>query len=271
MKRVAVNDYAMPYVDLGVGQPLVLVHGSLSDYRIWSPVLGPLSRRHRVIVPSLRHFFPEQWDGRDGRFTIDQHVDDLIAFITAVADGPADLVGHSRGGHIAFRLAQRRPDLLRKLVLAEPGGTLDASLAPEHEKGPATHAKRAYVQQASERIHAGDVDGGLRIFKDAIDGEGAWQGLSEADRQMRRDNAFTLLAQTHEQRQAYTRADAEGIAVPTLLIGGADTSGHLPVIFDALSRHVPGARRALIPNSTHVMFAQQPVLFCEAVLAFLDH
>ena len=37
-------------------------------------------------------------------------------------------MGHSRGGHIAFRIAQAAARLLRKLVLAEPGGDLDASL-----------------------------------------------------------------------------------------------------------------------------------------------
>ncbi len=45
------------------GAPLVCVHGSLGDFRIWSAVIGPLSKRHRVIAVSLRHFFPEHWDG----------------------------------------------------------------------------------------------------------------------------------------------------------------------------------------------------------------
>jgi pimeloyl-ACP methyl ester carboxylesterase len=41
-----------------------------------------------------------------------------------------NLMGQSRGAHIAFRVAQGRPDLVRRLVLAEPGGDLDASLYP---------------------------------------------------------------------------------------------------------------------------------------------
>ena len=128
MEYLRVNDYDMAFIEVGKGRPLVCVHGTFNDFRCWSPVLGPLSRKHRVIALSLRHFFPEQWDGRGGKFTIGQHVADVIAFIESLRAGPVDLFGHSRGGHIAFRVAELRPELLRKLILAEPGGELDASL-----------------------------------------------------------------------------------------------------------------------------------------------
>ena len=63
MRYQQVNGYDTAYIELGKGRPLVCVHGTLGDFRVWSPVLGPLSRRHRVISLSLRHFFPEHWDG----------------------------------------------------------------------------------------------------------------------------------------------------------------------------------------------------------------
>ena len=124
MLRRRVNGYDMAYIELGEGSPLVCVHGTLGDFRVWSPVLGPLSRRHRVVALSLRHFFPQHRDGAGSDFTIAQHVADVIGFIQAIDGRPVDLLGHSRGGHIAFRVAQQRPDLLRKLVLADPNGHL---------------------------------------------------------------------------------------------------------------------------------------------------
>ncbi len=84
-----------------------------------------------MIVPSFRHYILEHWNGLDGQFKMAQHVDDMIAFIEGLSLGPVDLIGHSRGGHLAFRLALKRPELLRKLVLAEPGGTLDETLIPD--------------------------------------------------------------------------------------------------------------------------------------------
>jgi pimeloyl-ACP methyl ester carboxylesterase len=269
MKHLRVNGYDMAYIELGQGPPLVCIHGSLLDFRTWSPVLGPLSRHHRVISPSLRHFFPEHWDGRGNDFTIAQHVADLIAFIGKLGLGTIDLLGHSRGGHIAFRVAQQRPDLLRRLILGEPGGTLDASLAaaePIPASGPPSPAP---VAVAAEMIAAGKIEEGLTYFADALEGPGGWMRFPETMKQELRDNARTLLGQINEQRQPYSRSDAETIQVPTLFIGGENTPGALPIILRALAAHVAGARVAIIPNTTHPMYIQDPVRFSAAVVDFL--
>ena len=93
MLHMRVNGYDMPYISVGQGAPLVCVHGSLGDFRSWSCVLGPLSRHHRVITPSLRRYFPEHWDGVGDGFTVAQHVADLIAFLEGL-EGEIDLLGH---------------------------------------------------------------------------------------------------------------------------------------------------------------------------------
>ena len=50
MLRRRVNGYDIAHIELGEGAPLVCVHGTLGDFRVWSPVLGPLSRRRRVLA-----------------------------------------------------------------------------------------------------------------------------------------------------------------------------------------------------------------------------
>jgi hypothetical protein len=54
MQTLRVNGYDMAYLEVGQGAPLVCVHGSLCDFRVWSAVLGPLTRKHRVIAVSLQ-------------------------------------------------------------------------------------------------------------------------------------------------------------------------------------------------------------------------
>jgi pimeloyl-ACP methyl ester carboxylesterase len=267
MQTLHVNGYAMAYLEVGQGPPLVCVHGSLCDFRVWSSVLGPLSKKHRVIAVSLRHFFPEHWDGVGDTYSIAQHVADVIAFIEKLDAGPVDLMGHSRGGHIAFRVAQRRPDLLRKLILAEPGGELDTSLDPAAKPGPSLLAAR--IAAAAEKIGGGDVDGGLALFFDAIEGPGAWGRLPAMTKQELRDNAFTLLGQTRDKRPPFSKADAESILTPTLFIGGANTKGALPHVLHTLAAHVPNSKTVMIPNTTHPMFEQAPQKFSEIVLEFL--
>jgi pimeloyl-ACP methyl ester carboxylesterase len=267
MQTFHVNGADMAYLEVGDGPPLVCVHGALGDFRTWSAVLGPLSQKHRVIAVSLRHFFPEHWDGIGDTFSIAQHVADLIGSIEQLDVKPVDLMGHSRGGHIAFRLAQRRPDLLRRLVLAEPGGELDASLDAPAKPCPSQFT--GGFAAAAERISAGDIDAGTRFFFDTVEGDGAWAQLAEPRRQQLRDNAFTLVGQVRDKRPPYSRLDAESIRMPTLFIGGADTKGLLPTVLHTLAAHVPDSRKAMIANTSHWMFEQAPQRFCEIVLEFL--
>jgi len=176
MLRRRVNGCDIAYIELDEGPPLVCVHGTLGDFRVWSPVLGPLSRRCRVFALSLRHFFPEHRDGVGSDFTIAQHVADVIGFIEALDEGSVNLLGHSRGGHIAFRVAQQRPDLLRKLVLADPNGHLDASLSPggTPSEPPASGTTRRTYTPIAERVSAGDIDGALMLFSEVGVGRPAW-------------------------------------------------------------------------------------------------
>jgi esterase len=266
MQTLNVNGYDIAYLEIGRGPPLVCVHGTLGDFRTWSAVFGPLSRKHRVISLSLRHFFPEHWDGAGNDYRMARHVADVIGFIEKLDTRPVDLMGHSRGGHIGFRVAQARPDLLRRLVLAEPGGELDRTLAPGAPPGP---SQRVRISTAAEKVAAGDIDGALKSFVDGIDGDGAWARLPAAAKQQLRDNATTLIGQVDENRQPYSSSDAESIRIPTLLVGGADTTGSLAMVLRTLAAHIPGATTALIPGTRHWMFEQAPEQFCEIVLTFL--
>jgi pimeloyl-ACP methyl ester carboxylesterase len=269
MQTIKVNGYDMAYLEVGHGHPLVCVHGTLGDFRTWYSVLGPLSQKHRVIAVSLRHFFPEHWDGvATDDYRMAQHVADTIAFIEQISPKPVDLMGHSRGGHISFRVAQQRPDLLRKVILAEPGGDFDNTLDPNVVPG-APSALGARILVSVNKVRAGDTEGALQNFVDTIDGENAWRRLPAAAKQQLRDNVFTLLGQVHEARKPYNKADMADIKTPTLLIGGADTTGSLSTMWRVMAEHIAGAQTAVIPNARHWMFENDPMEFCRAVMAFL--
>lgn len=268
MQTLSVNGYDMAYLEVGKGPTLVCVHGSLCDFRIWSPVLGPLSKRHRVIAVSLRHCFPEAWDGEGDDYSIDQHIEDVIAFIEKLDGKPVDLMGHSRGGHVSFRAAQKRPDLLRKLVLAEPGGEPDKSLSAEAPDGPSPLAKR--FGSFADTIKSGDVDSGLQMFMDMLEGPGVWNRLPAVPKQLLRDNAYTMIGQAKEIRRPYSLADAHSVKLPALLIGGARTKGMLRIVLDALAANMPNAKVAMIERASHPMFEQPPQEYARVVLDFLN-
>jgi pimeloyl-ACP methyl ester carboxylesterase len=261
-----IDGYDLNYAESGQGAPLVLVHGTLGDQRYWAPQMGPLGAHYHVMALSMRHCWPGRWED-GGDFTIDRHVADLAGFIRALDAGSVRLIGHSRGGHIAFRLAERHPGLLRALVLAEPGGELDESLGGK----PAGSGRQAGAfAEAAALVGAGDIEGGLRRVAEHTGGPGAWERRSEARKQIGRDNARTLLGQIHERRAPYSRAAAEAIRTPTLLVVGEKTLPNFVANADALERHIAGAERVGIPNAAHPMSDENPGAFNAAVLAFLE-
>jgi pimeloyl-ACP methyl ester carboxylesterase len=262
-----VNDYDLAYLEQGTGDPLILVHGSLSDYRHWLLQMDAFaSGGWRTIAVSLRHYWPERWDGSGAGFTVDQHVADLASFIAALGAGPAHVIGHSRGAHIAFRLAERHPQLVGRLVLAEPSGVLDDTLLPP---GATPGSYTAFIADAVERVRRGDVEDGLCSFYAYAVGPGSWDQLTEERRQIGRDNALTLHGQINEGRTPYSRASAEAIRTPTLLVRGALTRPAFVEVIDGLGSAMPGVARVTIPEAGHPMNRENPSAFNAAVLEFL--
>ncbi len=260
-----VNGYDLPYVEAGAGPLLLLVHGSLCDYRFWRLQMAPLAVRRRVVAVSLRHYWPQRWDGSGGDFSPQQHADDLAAFIEALDAGPADLLGHSRGGTVAYRLAQQRPQLLRSLVLAEPG----LNAAAVRGEAPADVERGGFRRRALALIEAGDADAGLSLFIDTVSGAGTWAHMVPWLKRMMRDNAATLLGQVRESYDTVTAASALQLRKPLLLLGGAHSPAPYPALLDALQGLLPGAQRHTVANASHAMNLWNARDFNQAILDFL--
>jgi esterase len=265
--RLRVNDYDMAFVEAGTGDLLVLVHGSVCDQRYWVPQLSAFAEAgFRAVAPSLRHYWPERWDGHGGAFTVDQHVGDLAAFIDALGATKAHVLGHSRGAHLAFRLAEWHPAVVDRLILAEPIGVLDASL-PAATGAPESYA--SLISDAVEQVRRGAIEEGLASFYAYALGPGSWDRATAALQEMGRDNARTLLGQINEGRQRYSRASAAAIGCPTLLVGGAMTRAAFVTVLDGLELAIPDCRRVTIPDAGHPMSIENPRAFNASVIAFL--
>jgi pimeloyl-ACP methyl ester carboxylesterase len=251
VKTLTVNGYPMAYVERGSGPTLVLVPGSLNDYRYWTPQLETLSSRFRVVAVSPRHYYPERWNGKGTSFGLEQHAQDLVAFIAGLNAGPIYLVGWSRGGQIVVRTALARPELVRKLVLMDAG---IAELVPAKDSGKPPPGGGKLAIGAEEFFKNGDLDGGLQYFFDGVNGVGAWQKLPEEQRRFRVDNAWTLVGQAADANaKPVTCAEVGGLKMPVLYMTGDKSPPQYKPIFDALQRCQPAVTRVVIPNAMHQM------------------
>ena len=189
VKTLEVNGYPWLFSRVVRVRPLYSCMVRESTIGTWRRQVESPPRGFRLIAVSLRHYYPERWDGKGDKFSVRQHAEDLGRFIEGLGVGPVFLVAHSRGGPVAVRTAQARPTLVKKLVLME--GAFNA-LLPESASGDG-EPQIAVRKAVKARFEQGDIDGGLELWIDR-ETPGAWARRSEEDRQRSRDNAWTLIA-----------------------------------------------------------------------------
>ncbi|MDF3085648.1 alpha/beta fold hydrolase [Burkholderia sola] len=257
---------SLPYVERGGGAPMVFVHGSLCDYRYWDPQLAALSAHYRCIAPSLSHYWPAVEAGIQDEFSWQNHVDELAEFIDALDLGPVHLVGHSRGGSVAFNVARQHPHLVESLTLADPGGPLQQ---PGVREAALPAAALALRTKAVNLIDRGEVEAGLEMFVDSVSLPGAWKKSTSRFRTMAIDNASTLPKQLRDPLPAYSQHTAGDIACRTLLIDGQRSPKMFRHNVDTLSQWIGNAQRQTVAGASHGMNAASPTVFNRYVHEFV--
>jgi non-heme chloroperoxidase len=168
VRTVAVGQgIELHYVELGKGDPVIFVHGSLSDFSYWEDQVPAFAATYRAITYSRRYNRPNSNPPRPGYSAV-VDADDLAALITKLHLGRVHVVGHSYGALTALFLVVRHPEMIRTLVLAEaPAVSLLAHL--EGGRAAAGKATLADIQEHMVKpmqaaFRRGDREAGLRAF-----------------------------------------------------------------------------------------------------------
>lgn len=116
-RRVSANGIDVNVAVAGAGPAVLLLHGFPHTWQLWGEVIDTLARSHRVIAPDLRGLGATERpaDGYDaGNLAAD-----AAGLLDALGEREAAVVGIDLGAPVAFLLAMRRPDLIRRLVVME--------------------------------------------------------------------------------------------------------------------------------------------------------
>lgn len=269
VKQMRVNGVSLTYQEEGQGAPVVFVHGSNTDYRVWEPQRAAVAKSYRFIALTQRYFGTDPWPDDGAKFAVATHADDLAAFIRGLNAGPVTLVGWSYSGTVIFAVAVQYPELVRSLFLYELGtGTIvtdaaDAKLMAEDRKewaGPAVTATKA-----------GDNAGAVQLFMDSVEAQpGTFDALPQTGRSVMLDNARMLpLLFAAPPPPSITCAQLGQIKVPVAIARGELTRVFWRITADTASRCIAGSRLIIIPKARHLGPWQEPAAFNEALLGFL--
>jgi pimeloyl-ACP methyl ester carboxylesterase len=252
---------------VGGGERLVLLHGVGTSRVVWRRVVPLLAEERLVAAPDLPGFGSSPPAGPG--FVLDAVVDTLAEALRARLAAPFDLLGNSLGGAVACVLAARRPELVRRLVLAAPAG-----FAPLPGPLPALTGRAGSTLIAARRVAGPPLAGSAAGRRLALLGMVAEPGRVEAS-----DARATLRGSTGSSRiaqaiAAVTRADLRpllaGLATPCGFMWG-DRDRVVPVSsLVELRSLVPAAPAEVIRGVGHVPQLERPAEFAAAVGRLLD-
>lgn len=245
-------------VDGSDGAPWVVLSNSLATtLEMWDDQIPTLTRHFRVLRYDQRGHGGT--DAPVGPYAFDALVTDLELLLGQLAIDRAHVVGLSMGGTTAVGLAQRRPDLVDRLVVCDTSATSSAASA----------------QQWSERIARAEHDGMGALISDTI---ARWfppdvvhAGPPYLDR-IREMIKSTPVAGFCGAAAALADVDYAAalhqIASPTLfLVGGRD--GVLPDVMRRMHQQLPGSAFVELPGAGHLSNIDAAGDFSDAVVDFL--
>src|SRR5688572_25336278 len=95
--KIQVNGVELHYIEKGQGEALILLHGSVSDYRSWNSQLQAFAPDYRVISYSRRYHYPNQNPLNARNHSAVAEAKDLAAFLKKLKLKRVHLVGQSYG------------------------------------------------------------------------------------------------------------------------------------------------------------------------------
>lgn len=267
-KPTAPADTGMAAVqEAGAGPDVVFVHGSLGDYRQWTPVAGALAAPYRLVAVSRRFHWPQAAADDRVLYTYEAHRDDLLALLRTAASS-VHLVGHSYGAGVVLLAALAEPARLRSLVLIEPAFN---SLLPETEPGLDDErvSRGAMLDAVRQSAAAGDHHGAARALIDWVQGRGGdFASLPPWVRSALLDNATTAGPTVSYAPPHLTRDELRGLRVPTLVVAGERTRLYYRLIAREVAAAVPGAVLRELAGAAHMTIVERPAELAALLVRF---
>lgn len=283
MVRLTANGISLEYHERGSGEPVVLVHGSASDYRTWAAQTEAFGREFRVINYSRRFHWPNEEIAEGVDYSMLQQVDDLGALLRALDVCPAHLMGHSYGASLCLLLAIRDPAAVRSLVLEEPplvplfvntppspAGMLKMMIRTPLLGASIVKFAALGFARAAAAFRRGDDETGLRHVALAVYGRKWFGHLPEARLDQARDNMSAVRGEL--LGSGFAPVDQEqvrGVTRPVLLVTGDESIPLFRRITRKAHNLLPHAELCRLAATSHLMHEQDASGFNEAALTFL--
>jgi pimeloyl-ACP methyl ester carboxylesterase len=266
MPNLEVNGTSLYYEDTGpgsTGETIVFSHGLLWGTELFEPQIAALRDRYRCIA----------WDHRgQGRSAGDPHRhcigielvwQDAVALLDALGVGAVHFAGLSMGGFVAMRMAARRPDLVKKLVLIE------TSYEPEPIENVGRYRLLTAVYRTiGPRLIASRV-APIMLGKTILSDPARKADVARFVKLMTRRRDMWKAVNGVIDRAGIAPSELARIAVPTLILVGDEDVATPPAKAQQMLAAIKGSKLVTIPRAGHSSTLEEPAAVTAAIESFL--
>ena len=249
-----VNGLKLYYEVYGQGKPLLLIHGSFMTIPLnWSHIIPLLAKDRKVIVTEMQGHGRTRDVPRE--FGYENMADDVSGLLKHLKIDSADILGYSMGGGVAFQMAVRHPEQVRRLVVLS-GTYAHDGWWPDVEASFGTFTPEMFKGTPIQKQY------------DSLGNDPA------------RFPEFVKKVMSIDLKPYDWSKDVKNIQVPMLIaIGDADgvRYEHALELFRARGggkmgdlHGLPKSRLAIMPGTTHIGMIKRTDLLIPMVTDFLD-
>ena len=248
--------HLLPFQRVGVGAPLVLVHGYLGGSSQWDAQLPLLSQHFEVVTLDLAGY------GMANHLVaptdLADHARNVLAMLDHMGIERFHLLGHSMGGMVVQEITRQAPHRVNKLVLYATGplGCIPGrfeTMARSRER-----LKEDGVQRTARRICATWL-----LDREASPAFDALAALATRASEQAASAGLSAM-ESWDGREHLSR-----IEQATLVIWGEGDRTYGWSQIEMLWRGIPRASLAVLPSCAHALHLERGALFCSLLVEFL--
>ncbi|WP_298356482.1 alpha/beta hydrolase [Rhodoblastus sp.] len=263
LKQQQIDGFAMPYLDGGRGEALVLLHGFGGDKDNFTRMAGRLTKRYRVVIPDLPGFGDAARDA-SAHYRMSDQVARVHAFCRALKIGRMILGGNSMGGFIAAQYAATYPGEVAALWLFAPAGVADAQESPIMIR----------YRETGEMPLVMRSPGDARALIEAVMARPPYIpgfAIKTFGRRGAADQALhaRILKELLEQSPLLETQFAS-LPIPTLIVWGAEDKVLNPKAAATFQKLFPASKSILMPGIGHVPMMEAPFRTARDFLAWMS-
>lgn len=265
MPHLQINGANLYYEQHGNAQEtIVFSHGLLWDGRMFDDQIAVLKVHYRCITFDFRG--QGQSEVTQSGYDIESLYADAIDLIDTLGCSPCHFAGLSMGGFVGLRIAIRRPDLLKSLILIE------TSSDPEPAENLGRYRMLNFVGRwiglGVVATPVMKVMFGQKFLHDPARSalEQEWRKRLVANHRLGITRAVTGVI----NRQGVTDQLAK-ITTPTLIIVGDQDLATVPANSERMHAAIPNSRLVFIPDAGHTSTVEEPAAVTNTITEFLNH